>query len=631
MLEYIFADRQYLIRRPPTYNPEEKKEIIRLVNQAKGGAKEAMSRLIEQSEPLVYSNCLRLLNDPEEARDMAQEVYLTIFLKLDTLKKPEAFFDWVKVIKVNKCKNKLKQNNPYFLLEDANGPAQPLYEEKDQTDPYAFIEDKHDQISPDKTLDTKETQELLFDLINDLPDAQRMVLILFYYDDYSIRESARLMEISEGTVKSRLAYGRLALKKALEKEKKKGNILYGRTPVSLLAYIAYFLKKTFPDQSDEVILSSIRETVLAALSESSAASAGVAGGAGSALISAVDTAAVESANAFISGGLSLKGLSLTALWATAWGKAAITTIASAALIGSVAGGISLTARTKQPEPIPVETADILQEETLEESTESTPEQNLEEPAESIPEPNREASAETSQEEVIETSAFVQTEEASEPVIVETNESGNLPVETEQTTENSETIQVTEPASESTETEQTTIVKESSGTPEETSDTNSDEETIVQLEQELVQQQVNMEGVQANYDNALASYQDALSFAEENLSEAKLICERELNTWTESYANLLQGYEGQELDEEGKQDVALHEEQIARWQSNYNIVMSATIEDVKNQIFPADFENVNVAGANLAEKEQEFIFWEDLRKEQQARLDEAQAALDAAKQ
>ena len=199
--------------------------MIRLVTQARDGDKDAMSRLIEKSEQMVYTNCLRLLKNPEDARDMAQEVYLTVFLKLDTLKKPEAFLEWVKVIKINKCKNKLKQGNPYFLLEDSNGPAVSPFEEKDDGDPYAHIEDKRDQISPDRTLDTRETQELLINLIDDLPDAQRMVLILFYYDDYSIKQIARIMEISEGTVKSRLAYGRLALKKALEKEKKKGTVL----------------------------------------------------------------------------------------------------------------------------------------------------------------------------------------------------------------------------------------------------------------------------------------------------------------------------------------------------------------------------------------------------------------------
>ncbi len=548
MLEYIFADRQYLIRRPPTYNPEEKKQILRLVNQAKGGDQDAMSRLIEKSEQMVYTNCLHLLKNPEEARDMAQEVYLTVFLKLDTLKKPEAFFEWVKVIKINKCKNKLKQGNPYFLLEDSNGPAVSPFEEKDDGDPYAHIEDKRDQISPDKTLDTRETQELLINLIDDLPDAQRMVLILFYYDDYSIKQIAQIMEISEGTVKSRLAYGRLALRKALEKEKKKSTVLYGRVPVSLLAYIAHFLKKSFSDHQDESVLLSIREAVLATL------------------------------------------------WATAWGKAAITTIASAALIGSVAGGISLAAKTKQPEPIPVESREILQEENLEESTESGEEQS------------RDALADTSQEEAIEASASAQATQTSEAAIVETNESAERMVETEQTTG----------------------VEESTSVPESVQ-TNVNEEIITQLEQDLAQQQENMTGIQANYDNALASYEDALSFAEQSLSEAKLICERELNTWTESYNNLLLSYEGRELDDAGKQDVALHEEQIARWQGNYDIVMPATIEDVRSQIFPADFDNVNVAGADLVEKEQEFLYWEDLRNEQQTRVDEAQNALDMAKQ
>ena len=419
-------------RRSLTYNPEDKKEIIRLVTKARSGSKEAMSHLIEKSEQMVYTNCLRLLKNPEEARDMAQEVYLAVFLKLDTLKKPEAFFEWVKVIKINKCKNKLKQGNPYFLLEDSNGPAVSPFEEKDDGDPYAHIEDKRDQISPDKTLDTRETQELLINLIDDLPDAQRMVLILFYYDDYSIKQIARIMEISEGTVKSRLAYGRLGLKKALEKEKKKGTVLYGRVPVSLLAYIAHFLKKSFSDHQDESVLLSIRKAVLATLQESGIAAGTSTGAASGTLISSVDSLAVESANAFISGGLSLKGFSLATLWATAWGKAAITTIASAALIGSVAGGISLAAKIKQPEPIPVESREILQEENVEESTESIPEQS------------GEAITETSPEEVSETSASVQATETSETALAEMNESAEGMVEAEQTTESTETVLITEP-------------------------------------------------------------------------------------------------------------------------------------------------------------------------------------------
>ena len=203
-----------------------------------------MSRLIELCEQSVYCNCLYLLRNEEEAKDMAQEVLLTVFTKLDTLKREEAFFEWVKIIAVNKCKNKLKRANPYFLLE-GNGEAS-----DEETDPYSRFADRHDQVSPEKSLDRREVKELLVKCVEELPDAQRLCIVLFYYDDLSIKQIARLMEVSEGTVKSRLAYGRLNLKKELEREKKRGTTLFGRTPVVLLGYVAYFLKKQFDDPSE---------------------------------------------------------------------------------------------------------------------------------------------------------------------------------------------------------------------------------------------------------------------------------------------------------------------------------------------------------------------------------------------
>ena len=127
---------------------------------AENGDRDSMNLLIQHSEQMVYTNCLRLLKNPEEAEDMAQEVYLTAFLKLDTLKKPEAFFGWLKAIKINKCLNELKQHNPYFLLEGIGDDFEEPKTKK-QGDLYARFEDKRDQISPEKNLDNKETQKLL--------------------------------------------------------------------------------------------------------------------------------------------------------------------------------------------------------------------------------------------------------------------------------------------------------------------------------------------------------------------------------------------------------------------------------------------------------------------------------------
>ena len=293
--------------------------------------KDELTRLIELSEQMVFLNCRYMLRDGEEAKDMAQEVYLTVFTKLSTLKRPEAFFDWVKIIKINKCKNRLKKANPYFLLENASG-------EEEELDPYALFADQRDQTSPDKSLDTKETKELLLEHIGRLPDAQRLCVILFYYDDLSLKEIAQLMEISVGTVKSRLAYARLRLKKSLEAEKRRGSTLYGRTPAAFLAYIAYFLKKQFQDQQDDALLRSILTDSLAAVEAAGGSGVGAAGMAAGA---ALEAGVAESAYAFVTGSLSLKGLTLGALWATTAGKAVISTVVGMALIWSVAGGIRL--------------------------------------------------------------------------------------------------------------------------------------------------------------------------------------------------------------------------------------------------------------------------------------------------
>ena len=618
-----------------------------------------MARLIEQSEQMVYINCLRLLKDPEEARDMAQEVFLTVFVKLDTLKKPEAFFEWVKIITVNKCRNKLKKSNPYFLLEDMNGPAQSLYEEKDEGDPYARFEDRRDQISPDKYLDKKEVQDLVIRLIDDLPDAQRMVLILFYYDDYSIREIARIMEISEGTVKSRLAYGRLALKKSLEKEKKKGNILYGRTPVSLLAYIAHFLKKSFSDHQDEI--SAMKGTASAAAgasasstgtaAASAAAHAASTGTAGSSLISAVDTLAVESANAFISGGLSLKGLSLTALWATAWGKAVVTTVAGAVLIGSVAGGTSLAAKARGPEPVPVEVQGTIQEareSSAEENSVLEEESVLEEPTQENSIQEESAQEESSQQERAQTvpentaeNSTNQTTEYIETVTAETEapseEAETATVMTEQSEAYEgivETTESTEPAAtaESTpEVTETSVEPEEQSSAMEESSVSVNEEQIAELEENLEWEKNNLINIQGNYDNAIQGYESALAFAEENLSEGRKICERERDFWKEEYENQVAFNEQEGSDYFSEEEIAYSFSWYQKWQGLYDIVIPATVEDAKNQIFPEEFENINVAGKNLVEKEEELALWQTLWDEQEARVNEAQAALDAAKQ
>ncbi len=304
------------------------REIKDLVRLAQKGYRGAMEELVRLSEDLVYYNCLRMLKNQEDARDMTQEVFLTVYEKLSTLKKGEAFFKWIKIITINKCKNKLKQGNPYFLLEDLTQMDEP-------TDAMELVEDKSDQSSPEKVLDTKETESTLLKLISELPDAQRMCIVMFYYDDMSINEIATVFGVSQNTIKSRLTYAKAKLREGIQRESHEGFNLHGYQPAAFTAFVAYYLKNTAKPDDGRIgtLMKALRDFAMSAASGLDTA----------VIVSAADAVIAEEAAALCAAGASSSvaaagGLSTifgAAFWGSLGGKALLT--ASAALL--VAGGV----------------------------------------------------------------------------------------------------------------------------------------------------------------------------------------------------------------------------------------------------------------------------------------------------
>ena len=94
------------------------KTIKELVSSAKSGNKKSFDKLYELTHNDVWYNCLSLLKDEENAKDIMQETYITAFLKLDTLKDEEKFCGWVTTIAVNLCKKKLKGKVEYQIDDE---------------------------------------------------------------------------------------------------------------------------------------------------------------------------------------------------------------------------------------------------------------------------------------------------------------------------------------------------------------------------------------------------------------------------------------------------------------------------------------------------------------------------------
>ena len=189
------------------------KTIKELVLSAKNGNKKAFDKLYKLTSNDVWFTCVSLLKDEENAKDIMQETYITAFLKLDTLKDEEKFCGWLTAIATNKSKNKLKGKVEYQIDDEV-----------------LITEAETDELMlPEEYINKAEKRKVLLQIIEDtLSFNQYQVVLMFYFNELSIAEIAQALEISEGTVKSRLNSSRAKMKTAIEDyENKSGDRLHG--------------------------------------------------------------------------------------------------------------------------------------------------------------------------------------------------------------------------------------------------------------------------------------------------------------------------------------------------------------------------------------------------------------------
>lgn len=189
------------------------KTIKELVLSAKNGNKKAFDKLYKLTSNDVWFTCVSLLKDEENAKDIMQETYITAFLKLNTLKDEEKFCGWLTTIATNKSKNKLKGKVEYQIDDE-------VLIAKTETD---------ELMLPEEYINKAEKRKVLLQIIEDtLSFNQYQVVLMFYFNELSIAEIAQALEISEGTVKSRLNSSRAKMKTAIEDyENKSGDKLHG--------------------------------------------------------------------------------------------------------------------------------------------------------------------------------------------------------------------------------------------------------------------------------------------------------------------------------------------------------------------------------------------------------------------
>ena len=177
-----------------------------LVRRAKQGDKKAFSELVTNHSERVYNLALRILRNKEDAEDILQETFLTALEKFNTFDGRSAFFTWIYRIATNASLMKLRRKKIVYT----EFPDNPDLEKNIENT--AFIDWSQD---PTANVQDKELKSILDKSINKLPEIYRTVFILRDLEYLSIKETVKILEISEENVKIRLRRARLFLRDEL--------------------------------------------------------------------------------------------------------------------------------------------------------------------------------------------------------------------------------------------------------------------------------------------------------------------------------------------------------------------------------------------------------------------------------
>ncbi|MFO0849588.1 MAG: sigma-70 family RNA polymerase sigma factor [Gemmataceae bacterium] len=188
---------------PPPTDPD-----LDLLRQARNGDFAAFERLVGRLQGRVYGLAYRLLGEPHDAEDVAQQTFLSVVEHLRDFRGESAVAGWVL---------RIAANHALKLLRKRRGlPTVPV---DDSDDGYAGV--PHPEViapwrdDPAELAERREVRELIDRALAELDDKYRAVFVLRDVEGFSVRETADLLGLSEANVKVRLLRARLALRERL--------------------------------------------------------------------------------------------------------------------------------------------------------------------------------------------------------------------------------------------------------------------------------------------------------------------------------------------------------------------------------------------------------------------------------
>ena len=192
-------------------------EETSIVAELKAGSEDAYAWLITQFHQPIYSLVYRLLDDPADAPDTVQEVFLKVFRGIQRFNGESSLKTWIYRIAVHEASNRRRWFFRHKVRETSIEPAQ-----ESEPESSARLSELRESLIDDgaSPLDEVLRGELcsrVEQVLGELAEPYRTTVVLRDIEDLSYEQIAEVMDVSLGTVKSRLVRGREALRKRLQK------------------------------------------------------------------------------------------------------------------------------------------------------------------------------------------------------------------------------------------------------------------------------------------------------------------------------------------------------------------------------------------------------------------------------
>jgi RNA polymerase sigma-70 factor (ECF subfamily) len=175
------------------------------------GETQAFNVLVEKYYKKIYNLAYRFVGDSEEANDLAQEIFTAAFQNLAKFRGDAKFSTWLFQIATNRGKNKFKylKRRGYFVNRGQ-------IDSDDDRDYLQRAVPDH-STNPEDLLAGKQLQKVVQDAINELDPDHKAIVILRDIEGFSYEEIAKILDLPEGTTKSRLHRARMVVKEKLKK------------------------------------------------------------------------------------------------------------------------------------------------------------------------------------------------------------------------------------------------------------------------------------------------------------------------------------------------------------------------------------------------------------------------------